>query len=278
MKSNKEIEELLKTALKEDIDELESIRKKFISKANKLKGYLLLLLLGFLAKFYFENYDPNAGLEIDLGFGIFTVCVLVGYIFLKPESLVSGKNNKEFYKKVKSNFFPKVINLIDSNIEYLPLYKTHISHISKSGFWNGRYTITKENDGLRFNFSDMKACLSELQIYRSTKKIFSGSFIHVNYSCKDTINPADLSEYISTVRKEIENNFQVEIKESSIDNCFFYAINFKKELMEIKISSKHKVTFDFIKDDLLILYNLISFINMIGSYSVVKMKSSHQLA
>ncbi len=268
MKSNREIEELLKISLKDDINELESVRKKLIAKAVRLKLYLLLLLLGLLTKFYSEIYMEYSGEEMNLGFAIFSIMVLIGYIYLKPESLVSKKNIRVFYKKVKMDFFQKSINLIDSNIEYSPIYKTHISYIEKSGFWCGSYTIAKEDDGLLFDFNKMKARLSELKIYRGTKKIFSGIFIKVDFYEKDFICKSELSNYIYSIKNKIEQDFKVSIRESSTDNTFYYAIDFNRELCEVKLSSKNKVNFDNRKEDLLILYNLISFVNIINSFTM----------
>lgn len=277
MKTNKEIEALFKESLKDNIEELESTRIKLITKANRLKSYLLIVLLGFLVVFYFENfylYFEYSRLEVDLGFAIFAISLLVGYIYLKPESLVSEKNTRLFYRMAKINFFQKCINSVDPRIKYSPVYKTHISHIKKCGFWSGNYTIAKEEDGLFFSFSNMNARLSKLKIYRSTKKVFSGVFIKVDFNTKEFICENELSENIIWIKNKIEKDFKLSIRQSNIDSSFYFALDFNREWCEVKLSSKKEVSFDNIKEDLMMLYNLIFFVNSISDRAVQSQKSN----
>jgi hypothetical protein len=265
MKSNQEVELHLKELLKEDIEKLELMRGKLIAKGNRNKSFYLIVLLGALVYFSVNLYSELSGFALNFGFTVVSVLVLVSFIFKKPESLVAEKDIRLFYKMVKADFFQKCIKLMDSQVDYTPLYKTHISHIKNSGFWEGSYTITKEDDGLRFPYSNLNANISDLAIYRSTRKIFSGLFIKVDFLEKNKIDSAKLSEHLVSIKDKIERSFSISVQESRFQNTFYFAINLKREFCEIKLSSKTEVKFENVKEDLLILYNLISFINILNT-------------
>lgn len=267
MEENKEIEELLKKSLEKDIEELEVIRKNLVVKANRLKLFILVLLLGFLPLIYYKLYGKYSAIEMNVVIGLFAVLVLLLYFTLTPATLVAEKNISEFYKKVRMQIIQKSIGLLDPKVQYSPIYKTHISKVHKSGIWSEQHKITKESDALIFDFGNIKASVSEMIIYKGAQRKFWGSFIKIDLINTDILTKADIAKHTESIKKRIEQDFKVSVKESIKDEAIYYAINFNKAICAVKLSSKQKISFDYLKENLLIIHSLLCLVNSIGNYS-----------
>lgn len=259
-----EIENQLQSGLSKELTSIDELRHELMAKGQRNKLYFLIFLLAVLGYGYIEILIDETGYIGDIVFGTLSIIVLLIYIFSKPQSFISGNNLRTFYNQAKKDVFQKSIGILDSSADYRPLYKTHLSHINKSGFFGKGFVVSKEDDGIILNRKQSKACISELHVYRGTKKIFRGLFVVITLSSKELNVKEEFSEIISSFKNHITSTGDYKVQEFLNSNTLYLSLDLKSDFLELAISDKKRITYESIESDLKILCSLVQLFDQLS--------------